>query len=181
MSERGEKIDTFGLCVARSLLFEQLPMQQASMQHSPLEKRSSRPAPMPTRAGRRVSTIVLADDSIFQRMMTRALLEAEGYQVLEAGDGREVIDLVKLSRPDLVVMDIAMPSMDGVTAARRIRDGPAAIARVPIVFLTALATPDDRDTALAAGGNDYLVKPISDRELLAVVRRYAPEPAGQDS
>lgn len=151
------------------------------MQDSSLAKRSSRAAPMPTSVGRRVPTIALADDSIFQRMMTRALLEAEGYRVLEAGDGRELLELVELARPDLVVMDIAMPSMDGVTAARRIRDGAAAIARVPIVFLTALAAPDDRKTALAAGGNDYLVKPISDRELLAIVRRYARGPAGQDS
>jgi len=77
-------------------------------------------------------------------------------------------------------MDIAMPAMDGVTAARRIR-AEAAVARVPIVFLSALAAPADRDTALAAGGNDYLVKPIGDRELLAVVRRYARGPEGQDS
>lgn len=151
------------------------------MQHSSLEKRPSRPAPMPTRAGRRVPTIVLADDSIFQRMMMRALLESEGYQVLEAGDGREVLQLVKLSPPDLVVMDVAMPSMDGVAAARRIRGGSGAVARVPIVFLSALGASGDRDTALAAGGDDYLVKPISDRELLAVVRRYAQGPGGQDS
>ena len=143
------------------------------MQQSSFEKQSSRPAPTPTRAGRRVPTIVLADDSIFQRMMTRALLEAEGYHVLEAGNGREVLELTRLSRPDLIVMDIAMPSMDGVTAARRIRGAPTAVAGVPIVFLTGLAASGDRDTALAAGGNEYLVKPVSDRELLAVVRRYA--------
>lgn len=151
------------------------------MQHSSLEKASSRPAPMPTKVGRRIPTIVLADDSIFQRMMTRALLEAEGYQVHEAGDGREAIELAKLSRPDLIVMDIAMPSMDGVTAARRIRAASGAMARVPIVFLSALGASGDRDTALAAGGDDYLVKPISDRELLAVVRRYTKAPEGQDS
>jgi CheY-like chemotaxis protein len=126
---------------------------------------------MPSTAGRRVPTIVLADDSIFQRMMTRALLETEGYQVLEAGDGREVLELVRLSRPDVVVMDIAMPSMDGVTAARRIRAASGATSRVPIVFLSALAAAGDRDMALAAGGNDYLVKPFSDRELLRVVDR----------
>ncbi len=151
------------------------------MQHSPLQKRSSRPAPTPTRVGRRVPTIVVADDSIFQRMMMRALLESEGYQVLEAGDGREVLELVKLSQPDLVMMDVAMPSMDGVAAARRIRGGAGASARVPIVFLSALAASGDRDTALAAGGDDYLVKPISDRELLAVARRYAPDPGGPHS
>jgi CheY-like chemotaxis protein len=136
---------------------------------------------MPGRVGRRAPTIVLADDSIFQRMMTRALLEAEGYQVLEAADGREAIELAKLSRPDLIVMDIAMPSMDGVTAARRIRASSGAMGRIPIVFLTALAASGDRDTALAAGGDDYLVKPISDRELLAVVRRHAQRPEGQSS
>lgn len=151
------------------------------MQQSSFEKQSSRPAPSPARAGQRVPTIVLADDSIFQRMMTRALLEAEGYHVLEAGNGREVLELVRLSRPDLIVMDIAMPTMDGVTAARRIRGAPAAVAGVPIVFLTALAASGDRDTALAAGGNEYLIKPVADRELLAVVSRYAGRDEGSDS
>lgn len=151
------------------------------MQQSSFENQSSRPAPTPARTGRRVPTIVLADDSIFQRMMTRALLEAEGYHVLEAGNGREVLELVRLTRPDLIVMDIAMPSMDGVTAARRLRGAPTAVAGVPIVFLTALAASGDRDTALAAGGNEYLVKPVGDRELLAVVRRYAGGDEGSDS
>jgi len=148
-------------------------MQQASMQHLPPQQRTSRPARARTTAGRRTPTVVLADDSIFQRMMTRAMLEAEGYHVLEAADGREVLDLVRLSHPDLIVMDIAMPSMDGVTTARRLRTGPGGLARVPIVFLSALAGSDDRDTALAAGGDEYLVKPVSNRELLAVVRRYS--------
>ncbi|HET6700188.1 MAG TPA: response regulator [Gemmatimonadaceae bacterium] len=152
-------------------------MQQASMQHLPLQERTSRPAPVRTTAGRRTPTVVLADDSIFQRMMTRAMLEAEGYHVLEAADGREVLDLVRLSHPDLIVMDIAMPSMDGVTTARRLRTG---LARVPIVFLSALAGSGDRDTALAAGGDEYLVKPVSNRELLAVVRRYAGTPGESD-
>jgi CheY-like chemotaxis protein len=116
--------------------------------------------------------IVLADDSILQRMTMRALLEAEGYQVLEAGDGREVIDLARMSRPDLILMDIAMPTMDGVTTARRIRRAHDELSRVPIVFVTALGTAIDRETALAAGGNDYLVKPISQRELLRSVERH---------
>ena len=105
-------------------------------------------------------------------MTMRALLEAEGYQVLEAGDGGEVIDLVRMTRPDLILMDVAMPTMDGVTTARRIRRAKDAIARVPIVFVTALGAAVDRETALAAGGNDYLVKPISQRELLRSVERH---------
>lgn len=151
------------------------------MQQSSHEQRSSRPAPMPKTAGRRVPTIVLADDSIFFRVMMRTLLEREGYHVLEAGDGGEALELVRLERPDMVLMDIGMPSMDGVTTARRIRAIAGASARVPIVFLTALAASVDRDSALAAGGNDYLVKPVSNRELLTVVRRYARLGEGPES
>jgi CheY-like chemotaxis protein len=146
-------------------------MQQASMQHHPFE-RAARPATMPAKAGRRAPTIILADDSILQRMMMRAVLESEGYQVLEAGDGREVLDLLQLAHADVILMDVAMPSMDGVTAARRIREADE-VADVPIVFLTALGTSADRASALAAGGNDYLVKPIAEPELLRVVGRFA--------
>ena len=147
-------------------------MQQAAMQHHSLETPSSRPARGRSKAGRRAPTVILADDSILQRMTMRALLEAEGYQVLEAADGQEVIDLVRMSHPDLILMDVAMPTMDGVTTARRIRHANDAIARVPIVFVTALGAAVDRETALAAGGNDYLVKPISQRELLRSIERH---------
>jgi CheY-like chemotaxis protein len=143
------------------------------MQHHPLENQSSRPARMPAKADPRLRTILLADDSIFQRMMTRAMLEAQGYQVLEAADGREALDLARLTRPDLILMDVAMPSMDGVTAARRIRGETDDVADVPIIFLTALGASDDRLSALAAGGNDYLVKPFTQRELLRAVERHA--------
>lgn len=142
------------------------------MQHHALEKRSTGPTPMPAKAARRAATIILADDSIFQRIMTRALLEAAGYRVLEAASGREVLDLLQLAPADLILMDVAMPSMDGVTATRRIRGEANEVADVPIVFLTALGTSSDRAGALAAGGNDYLVKPISERELLRVVERH---------
>ena len=151
------------------------------MQHSTREETSSRPAKKPAKAGRRVPKVVVADDSIFHRMMMRAFLETEGYDVLEAGDGREALELVRLERPDVVVMDIAMPSMDGVTTARRIRGSTGATADVPIVFVTALAAAVDRDSALAAGGNAYLVKPIGNRELLAAVRRYAQQGEGPES
>lgn len=140
------------------------------MQHSPSEHRqedsgSRRKKP------RRVPTVVIADDSIVQRMMARAMLEAEGYRVLEAADGREVVDLVHHTHPDVVVMDVAMPRMDGVTAARRIRTE-ADDADVPIVFLSALSARIDRESALAAGGNDYLVKPVANQELIRAVQRF---------
>lgn len=139
------------------------------MQHQSHRTQSSRALGTPSRATTPTPTVVLADDSILQRMMMRAVLEAEGYQVLEAGNGREVLDLVHLAHPDLILMDIAMPSMDGITAARRIRGGHA---DVPIIFLTALDDSADRDSALAAGGNDYLVKPVGGGELLQTVREW---------
>jgi CheY-like chemotaxis protein len=147
-------------------------MQQAAMQHQSFQSQSPRPAPSRKKSSRHAPTIILADDSILQRMTMRALLEAEGYHVLEAGDGREVLDLARLSHPDLIVMDVAMPRMDGVTTARRIRRATDAIAHVPIVFVTALDAAIDREAALAAGGNDYLVKPIGRRELLQSVERH---------
>ena len=141
------------------------------MQHSPNEPRqetsgSTRKKPL------RVPTVVIADDSIVQRMMARTMLEAAGYRVLEAADGREVVDLVHHSHPDVVVMDVAMPRMDGVTAARRIRNETDGDSNVPIVFLSALSARIDRESALAAGGNDYLVKPVANRELIRTVQRY---------
>lgn len=139
------------------------------MQHSPREDRQEESGSR-RKKPRRVPTVLIADDSIVQRMMARAMLEAEGYRVLEAADGREVVDLVHRSRPDVVVMDVAMPRMDGVTAARRIRT--EADARVPIVFLSALSAQIDRESALAAGGNDYLLKPVANQELIRAVQRF---------
>ena len=140
------------------------------MQHSPSEHRQEDSGSRRNKP-RRVPTVVIADDSIVQRMMARAMLEAEGYRVLEAADGREVVDLVHHTHPDVVVMDVAMPRMDGVTAARRIRTE-ADDADVPIVFLSALSARIDRESALAAGGNDYLVKPVANQELIRAVQRF---------
>ncbi|HEU5186172.1 MAG TPA: response regulator [Gemmatimonadaceae bacterium] len=140
------------------------------MQHSPSEHRQEESGSR-RRKPRRVPTVVIADDSVVQRMMARAMLEAEGYRVLEAADGREVVDLVHHTHPDVVVMDVAMPRMDGVTAARRIRTE-ADDADVPIVFLSALSARIDRESALAAGGNDYLVKPVANQDLIRAVQRF---------
>ena len=142
------------------------------MQHQSHSQRAVRTRERFASVTSRIPTVILADDSILQRMMMRAVLEAEGFHVLEAGTGREVIDLVHLAHADLVLMDIAMPSMDGVTAARRLRGEGGTAAKIPIIFLTALNESDDRDRALAAGGNDYLVKPVGDAELVRVVKEW---------
>jgi len=128
-----------------------------------------------------MARVLIVDDSPSHLLAIQRVVEKLGHSVITAEDGDSAMKLVDTKHPDLIVMDIAMPSMDGVTAARRIRAQSGTMARVPIVFMTALAASGDRDTALAAGGNDYLVKPISDRELLAVVRRYAKRSEGPDS
>ncbi len=142
------------------------------MQHQSHPQRSVRADERPASRTSRIRTVILADDSILQRMMLRTVLEAEGFHVLEAGTGREAIDLVHLAHPDLILMDVAMPGMDGITATRRLRGEGGTGADIPIVFLTALDESDDRDRALTAGGNDYLVKPIGDGELVRVVREW---------
>jgi two-component system, cell cycle response regulator DivK len=88
-----------------------------------------------------------------------------GYRTLEASDGEEGIELARSHRPDLILMDVQLPGMDGVEALGRLR-ADAATATIPVVALTAFAMKDDRERFLAAGFRGYLEKPISVRELL---------------
>ncbi len=120
--------------------------------------------------------LVVDDDLNIQRVLVFTLKQ-EGFEVHVASDGQAGVEMAAAIEPDLILMDVAMPSMDGVTAARHIR-GESDGADVPIVFLTALGTTGDRASALAAGGNDYLLKPIGSRELLRVVEQWVGGSAG---
>ena len=99
-------------------------------------------------------------------MLSRTLA-AEGYAVEASPDGGTALAAVERSAPDLVVLDVAMPGVDGLTVARRLRDKGLA---VPILFLTARDAVTDRVAGLDAGGDDYLVKPFAAEELLARIR-----------
>jgi CheY-like chemotaxis protein len=156
-------------------------MQQAVMQHHTPHNRSTEASGPSEEDAASVRTVILADDSILQRMMTRAMLEAAGYHVLEAGNGREVLELAASMHPDLIIMDVAMPAMDGISATRRIRADDTEVCETPIVFVSALDEIADRQSALAAGGDEYLVKPVSDRELLRVVERWTDRGRGKTS
>jgi two-component system response regulator MprA len=110
--------------------------------------------------------LVVDDDAPIRRMLSRTLA-AEGYAVEASPDGGTALAAVERSAPDLIVLDVAMPGVDGLAVARRLRDKGLA---VPILFLTARDAVTDRVAGLDAGGDDYLVKPFAAEELLARIR-----------
>ncbi|MBX6769495.1 MAG: response regulator transcription factor [Actinomadura rubrobrunea] len=111
--------------------------------------------------------ILVVDDEPAVRESLTSSLEFEGYRVAEAADGVAALEQVERSRPDLVLLDVLMPRMDGLTACRRLR---ARGATLPVMMLTARDMVGDRVTGLDAGADDYLVKPFELDELLARVR-----------
>src|SRR5207248_5552390 len=110
--------------------------------------------------------LVVDDDAPIRRMLDRTL-SAEGYAVETAADGGEALAAVERSAPDLLVLDVAMPGVDGLAVSRRLRAKGLA---VPVLLLTARDSVRDRVAGLDAGADDYLVKPFATEELLARVR-----------
>jgi two-component system, OmpR family, response regulator MprA len=110
--------------------------------------------------------LVVDDDAPIRRMLGRTL-GAEGYDVAFAADGGEALVAVERSVPDLVLLDVAMPGLDGIAVCRRLRARGLA---TPVLLLTARDAIDDRVRGLDAGADDYLVKPFATEELLARVR-----------
>jgi PAS domain S-box-containing protein len=108
--------------------------------------------------------ILLAEDNAANITIFSIYLEAKGYRILLATDGQQAIDLTKAEHPDLILMDIQMPIMDGLEATKQIRLDPN-LADIPIIALTALAMEGDRDRCLEAGANEYLSKPIKLKQL----------------
>ena len=120
--------------------------------------------------------LLLAEDSEVVLRTTTQYLEAHGYRVLVARNGAEAVSMAEEWQPDLILMDIQMPVLDGLEATRRIR-AKAGSTVIPVVALTALAMSGDRERCLAAGANDYLSKPVSLRKLVEQIehwRRKAP-------
>ena len=111
-------------------------------------------------------TILIADDEAKIVKLTADYLEADGFRTLRAFDGEQAVELVRLHSPDLAILDIRMPGLDGIEATREIRKR----SNVPIIFLTARAEEMDRIMGLEIGADDYVVKPFSPKELVARVR-----------
>lgn len=115
-----------------------------------------------------VEKILVIEDDAKMRQHMCALLASEGYQTLEARNGREGFQLIKTGHPDLVICDITMPEMNGHRVLEAVR-GDAAIAHLPFVFLTGWGEKEDLRTGMNLGADDYLVKPVEPSELIAAV------------
>ncbi len=115
--------------------------------------------------------ILVVEDQEDNRQILRDLLGNAGYELTEAENGEEAIAAVARRRPDLILMDIQLPVMDGYEATRRIRSN-TDLSSAPIIAVTSYALAGDEDKALAAGCNGYVSKPYSPRDLLAKVRAY---------
>jgi two-component system cell cycle response regulator DivK len=116
-------------------------------------------------------TILVVEDQEDNRQILRDLLGASDYEMVEAENGQEAIDAVAKKKPDLILMDIQLPVMDGYEATRRIKANPD-WKSIPIIVVTSYALSGDAEKARAAGCDDYVTKPYSPRQLLAKIREY---------
>jgi two-component system response regulator len=124
-------------------------------------------------------TVMVVEDFEDNRFMMRRLLEMSGYHVLEAINGEEAVRIAALEQPDLILMDLSLPLLDGLAATRRIRERDG-LRNVPIIAVSAHDTADFHAEALAAGCNDYVTKPIDFDQLEALLQRLLPEKAVGD-
>jgi CheY-like chemotaxis protein len=115
------------------------------------------------------STILVVDDYSDNRTLLSAWLRAKGYKVLEARDGKEGLLQANRSNPDLILMDLAMPEMDGIEATRQIRQR-RVLSRTPIFAISAYATHDVKEDALAAGCTEVFCKPLDLTTLLGKIQ-----------
>ena len=119
--------------------------------------------------------ILIVEDQEDNRMIMRDVLSAAGYELIEAVNGKDGISRAQSDRPDLILMDIQMPVLDGYEATRQIKADPN-LKSTPIIAVTSYALSGDEAKARAAGCDGYVSKPFSPRQLLARVREYLPDP-----
>jgi CheY-like chemotaxis protein len=154
------------------------PIRQAQLreaifsawQHSSLSSLSSRLDPAPQR-------ILVADDNTANQRVLVQMLEGMGIRADVAATGREAIEMLRLLRYDLVLMDAQMPEMDGVSATAEIRRKEAPAQRTPILAMVGELSPDVRDHLVESGTDDVLLKPIRRHTLESTIRKYLPPPA----
>src|ERR1700723_1526344 len=123
--------------------------------------------------------ILVAEDNAVNRELLRELLEARGYTVLEACDGQQAVQMIEQDQPELLLLDIGMPVLDGFGVIRKIRENPR-LAPLPVVAVTAYAMRGDREKILASGFDGYLSKPVNARSLAEELDRLLSKRAHED-
>lgn len=117
--------------------------------------------------------ILVVEDHEDNRRILRDLLTNVGFQLIEAETGPDGVEMAKMHQPDLILMDLQLPGIDGYEATRRIRADPR-LSSVPIIAVTSYALSGDEERAFAAGCSAYISKPYSPRQLLASIREHLP-------
>ena len=140
-------------------------------------RRSNRRCPLTSRErkGRETMvTILVVEDNEPSRDVLSRRLERGGYRVLLAVDGRQAVSVAHASKPDLILMDLGLPGIDGFEATSQLKHD-AATRHIPIIVLSAHAMTNDRDMALAAGGDDFDTKPVRFEQLLGKIESLLPK------
>jgi len=117
--------------------------------------------------------ILVVEDQEDNRQILRDLLAHAGFDVIEVGDGEQALPAAIAHHPDVILMDIQLPLLDGYEATRRIKADPA-VKHIPVIVVTSYALSGDEDKARDAGCDAYVAKPFSPKALLAKIREYAP-------
>ncbi len=115
--------------------------------------------------------ILVVEDQPDNRQIIRDMLAPTDYEITEAEDGQQALEAIAKQRPDLILMDIQLPIIDGYTATRKIKANPA-WRSIPVIAVTAYALSGEEKKAREAGCDDYVPKPFSPRQLLAKIRQY---------
>jgi CheY-like chemotaxis protein len=117
------------------------------------------------------SRILIAEDLDENRIALKLMLKLAGFEPLEASDGEQALEMVRKEKPDLVLMDISLPLLDGLQATRKLR-ADTGLEQLPIIIVSAYDNPETRDEARASGGTDYISKPIEFDQLKEMIVKY---------
>ncbi len=117
--------------------------------------------------------ILIVDDEYFLAEAIQLRLEFEGFSTLLAEDGKKALEVLDQTPVDLVLMDLIMPEMDGITAITHMRED-SRFKNIPVIVLSAKARAQDKEETIKVGANDFMIKPFEPKELVAMVRKYLP-------
>lgn len=127
-----------------------------------------------------MSTVLIAEDNAVNRELLRELLEMRGYTVVEACNGEEALHMIEQAPPDILLLDLGMPVLDGTAVVRRIREDPR-LAKLPVLAVTAYAMQGDREKIVSSGFDGYLSKPINSSSLMQELERLLPNTSATKS